>query len=317
MSEYVILVHGDLLTKEHLDSVRESRAIEETPKNRFQYLVFLLGLFHYKMACVDALFRTYLQPKEGRDDENSLHQHIGLLCPDETGKMTSKPGFRRMHEVVHHDLWALILDCWQLEAQKWDRASTTLELFSKAKPSWMQITQMSHAIIHKYLLYVDLCHAMNAGDIGRVEASFLPWVYIFRATGKHKYATHMTKFLINMNFNYPTSLCDVIRRNLLCNPMGKENEFRTIDWLVERNNLYTKVIFSGTGPNQTIKHIIKESPLIEVYRHCHVTVENAFHLQYRTLHHSPPDMTKTIQRLAARIKEKGAHTFRHRCLSRL
>lgn len=151
MSEYVILVHGDLLTKEHLDSVRKSRAIKETPKNRFQYLVFLLGLFHYKMACVDALFRTYLQPKEGRDDENSLHQHIGLLCPDETGKMTSKPGFRRMHEVVHHDLWALILDCWQLEAQKWDRASTTLELFSKAKPSWMQITQMSHAIIHKYV----------------------------------------------------------------------------------------------------------------------------------------------------------------------
>lgn len=180
---------------------------------------------------------------------------------------------------------------------------------------------------------MDLCHAMNAGDIERVEASFLPWVYIFRATGKHKYATHMTKFLINMNFNYPTSLRDVIRRNLLCNPMGKENEFRAIDWLVERNNLYTKVklaacatkgahlrlqvIFSGTGPNRTIKHIIKESPLIEVYRHCHVTVENAFHLQYQTLHHSPPDMTKTIQRLAARIKEKGAHTFRHRCLSRL
>ncbi|KAG1739269.1 hypothetical protein EDB19DRAFT_1617548, partial [Suillus lakei] len=55
MTEHVILVHGDLLTKERVDSVRNSRKIEHTPKNRLQYIVFLPGLFHYKMACVDAL----------------------------------------------------------------------------------------------------------------------------------------------------------------------------------------------------------------------------------------------------------------------
>ncbi|KAH7904696.1 hypothetical protein BJ138DRAFT_1018765, partial [Hygrophoropsis aurantiaca] len=55
MSEHVLLVHGDLLTKERLDSVRESRRIEDTAKNRFQYIIFVLGLFHYKMACADAL----------------------------------------------------------------------------------------------------------------------------------------------------------------------------------------------------------------------------------------------------------------------
>ncbi|KIL00961.1 hypothetical protein PAXRUDRAFT_776032 [Paxillus rubicundulus Ve08.2h10] len=166
-----------------------------------------------------------------------------------------------MHEVMHHDLWASILDCWQIEAWSQDRSWTTLELFAKAKPSWELVTLMSRTIVHKYrfenqslrnrdeLLYVDLCHAMNTGDIGRVEASFLPWIYIFKATGKHKYATHMTKFLINMNINYLTPLCDVIKKNLLCNPTGKAGEFRAVDWLVERNNLYTKVIFSGTGSN--------------------------------------------------------------------
>src|SRR6266571_3470043 len=29
--------------------------------------------------------------------------------------------------------------------------------------------------------------------------------------------------------------------NMLCNPTGKPNAFQPIDWLVERNNLYTKV----------------------------------------------------------------------------
>ncbi|KAG1754911.1 uncharacterized protein EDB91DRAFT_1043064 [Suillus paluster] len=117
MSEHVILVHGDLLTKEQVDSVQSSRKIEHTPKNRLQYVIFLPGLFHYKMACADTLWHTYIQPKEGCEDENSLYQHIGILRPDETGKMVSKPGFRRVHDVVHHDFWASMLNCWRLEAE--------------------------------------------------------------------------------------------------------------------------------------------------------------------------------------------------------
>ncbi|KAG1890422.1 uncharacterized protein F5891DRAFT_965005 [Suillus fuscotomentosus] len=79
MTEHVILVHGDLLTKEWVDSVRNSQKIEHTPKNRLQYVVFLPGLFHYKMACADALWCTYIHPKEGCEDDNSLYQHIGIL----------------------------------------------------------------------------------------------------------------------------------------------------------------------------------------------------------------------------------------------
>jgi hypothetical protein len=60
MSEFVLFVHRDLLTKERLDTVQDSQRIEDTPRNRFQFVVFLLGLFHYKMACADALWRTYL-----------------------------------------------------------------------------------------------------------------------------------------------------------------------------------------------------------------------------------------------------------------
>ncbi|KAG1785762.1 uncharacterized protein HD556DRAFT_1249379 [Suillus plorans] len=56
------------------------------------------------------------------------------------------------------------------------------------------------------LLYIDLCQAMNAGDIGRVEASFLPWIYIFCATGKHKYAAQINKFSMNLRSVYPQDL---------------------------------------------------------------------------------------------------------------
>jgi hypothetical protein len=294
MSEHILLIHGDLLTKERLDTVQDSRSIEATPKRRFQYIVFLPGLFHFKMACADALWRTWVQPKDSQVDENSLFQHVGILRPDDTGKFGTNPGFRRMHDVIHHDVWASMLDCWRLEAAARDSNWASLEDFAKSKPSWDLIMEMSESIVDKYiattptisnarnksgnawdkvfknqtlrnrdeLLYLELSHAMNAGDIGRVEATFSPWIYMFKATGKHKYGSQMLQFMIKMQDVYDEDLqyvrvnvrCigihhfthrKIIRLNWLCNPTGKPHAFRAIDWLVERNNLYTKVRISS------------------------------------------------------------------------
>lgn len=120
----------------------------------------------------------------------------------------------------------------------------------------------------------------------------------------------------------------IIRMNWLCNPTGKPGAFRGVDWLVERNNLYTKVevpflnsklgisiddeiqvIFAGTGSSRNITHIINESPLIELYRSCHVTVENGFHLKHLTIRHAPPNMTNTIAKLRREIENSSPHKF--------
>ena len=89
ISEWVIFIHGDFLTKEQLDSVRASHSIEDTVKARFQHIIFVPGLFLYKMACADAFWRIWVKPKEGQYDKNSLMDHVGILCPDETGKFGS------------------------------------------------------------------------------------------------------------------------------------------------------------------------------------------------------------------------------------
>ncbi|EGO18408.1 hypothetical protein SERLADRAFT_353396, partial [Serpula lacrymans var. lacrymans S7.9] len=61
--------------------------------------------------------------------------------------------------------------------------------------------------------------------------------------------------------------------------------------------------------NLTIDHIIKQSPLIEVFRHCRVIVENVFHLLHHTIRHQPPDITKTIEKLTKRLLETKPHKF--------
>lgn len=70
-----------------------------------------------------------------------------------------------------------------------------------------------------------------------------------------------------------------------------------------------QVIYGGAGPNRTLERIIEESILIELFRDCHVTIEKGFHLE-GTLHHSPPDMTKTLQVLAQEFKKTGHHVFK-------
>ncbi|KAG2045882.1 hypothetical protein BDR06DRAFT_985724 [Suillus hirtellus] len=229
--------------------------IEYTSKNRFQYVIFLLGLFHYKMACADALWHTHIQPKEEHDDENSLYQHIGIL----------KPGFRR----IHNPTWDVIITMSHTIVRKYVATTDGLDA------AWSKPTLHNR----DELLYIDLCQAMNTGDIGRVEVSFLPWIYIFKATSKDKYLSQISRFLNNLQFNWPESLSDIIQMNLLCNPTGKSVVFRAVDWLVD-----------------TLEHIIKESPLIEIYQSCHVTMGNAFHLQHQTIWHSVLNMTKTIKK---------------------
>jgi hypothetical protein len=62
-------------------------------------------------------------------------------------------------------------------------------------------------LLHKYLLlYEETSHAMNHGDIGLLETVFPPWIAIFKATGKHKYATHILKHLNNVHWRYPKDL---------------------------------------------------------------------------------------------------------------
>lgn len=238
VGNHVILVHGDLGTCERVESLQESRSAEATPWRRLQHVVFVMGLFHLKMACADAIWKTFIKPKSAQEDPTSLMAYVTEIRPKETGKIGSKPGFRRMHEVIKHVGIASRIDCWREETKK-STGHDSLEGWAAAKPTWDSIEALATKLAtnylpskhlrvgtmrmqspenrdeqwentllreHHFLLYEELSYALNAGDIGRVEACFMPWVFIFRGCGKHKYATQMMKFLHNVHRVYPPGL---------------------------------------------------------------------------------------------------------------
>jgi hypothetical protein len=239
ITAFVILFWGDLGTGERILSLLERRSLEASPWRRYQYMVFVMGLFHLKMACADAIWRIFIEPKVAREDVNSLMHFVALHRPKETHKIGSNPGFRRMHEVISHDGIALRLDAWRTEAHRHNPKWNTLEAFAKSNPDRKMVEEMADTLAAKYvaggdvdifdlrtkpvssrdyqhenvllmhqyfLLYEEMSHSMNYGDIGRVETLFLPWIYLFKATGKHKYATHMVKHLTDVHFLYPEGL---------------------------------------------------------------------------------------------------------------
>ena len=63
------------------------------------------------------------------------------------------------------------------------------------------------AIMHQYfLLYEEFTFALNYGDIARFEKTLLPWILLFKAMGKHIYATEMEQFLLDTHFACPERL---------------------------------------------------------------------------------------------------------------
>ncbi|KIL54407.1 hypothetical protein M378DRAFT_92369 [Amanita muscaria Koide BX008] len=338
----VLLKSGDLLTGQHIRSLMESRSEESTPWRRLQHVVFVMGLFHLKMACTDALWRLFIHPKLAKEDPCSLIKLVSQIRPKETGKIESKPAYRQMHEVIQHVGIVLRLDAWRIIAsERIDQSVDSLEAFAGMKPTWEVLVDLSHHLCRNYvtnthelsdmrrkptgirdhqhenvliqhqyfLLYEEISYAMNYGDIGRIETLFLPWIWIFRSCGKHKYATEMRRYLENVHFIYPKGLSKAIRKNILCNPTGKEGAFRAIDWLVELNNLFTKHTHGGSYSNQEKNRIIEESLLIEVYRSVRVQLERMFGLDHRTTRHSLPDMTATFMKLAVYMKKENTNKF--------
>ncbi|KIJ62202.1 hypothetical protein HYDPIDRAFT_94808, partial [Hydnomerulius pinastri MD-312] len=339
ISQHVILVHGDLGTGERLQAVQSRRSLEATPWDRFQHIIFIPGLFHLKMACAEAIWRCFIQPSAAREDETSLIHDISLLRPRETGIFCSKPGFRRMHQLIGHVGSCRRLDCWRAHVKNKNTALTSLKVFATSEPTFDEVKALADELAQTYvanhqlhrmkkrpakerdvqyenallmnkyfLLYEELSYAMNRGDIGRVETCIVHWVPILKATGKHKYATQMTHFLINLHFAYPLGLRRAIRYHWLVNPTGKPMKWRAIDWCVELNNLFTKVKNGGKGSNRTVEWILLESPLVQAYRNAQAMIQKNFLHTHLTTKHADPNMLKTFQGLTARFETHSPHT---------
>ena len=85
LSEYVVLIHGDLGTGEQIQGVQIWQSIEATPWDPFQHDIFIPGLFHLQIACADTIWQCFIHSLAVRGDETSLMHNVLQLWPKEMG----------------------------------------------------------------------------------------------------------------------------------------------------------------------------------------------------------------------------------------
>ncbi|KAH7335286.1 hypothetical protein B0J17DRAFT_69630 [Rhizoctonia solani] len=343
LEEYVILCHGDLGTGKKIASLQESRSIEKTARRRLQYLVFVCGWFHTRMAMADAIWRLWIEPERPRTGHpthpHSIFHLCALLRPREIGKMSTNPGFRRTHSIIEHLTVASIADAWGLAV----KAKFNVKL-NQWKPTWEDVITMSHEVVREYvaspmyrlsgrnrqsqtsntanavkdqsrlfnrdgLLYLATTQASRYGDVRRMEDLLLQWVYIWKYTRKYQYATHYARFLVLLDHGWPAELSNIIRNNWLANPTGKVDGFRGVDWVIERNNYMQKCLHSGSGSCRTVENLIKQSVLIEDYQMAHGIVEREFHLSEKTSWHPPPVMKTSLAIVRQYLKSQNMNSL--------
>jgi hypothetical protein len=76
ISTHVQLVHGDLHTGELIETTKRSHCIEANAVQCIQYVIFIMGLFHYLMACDNTLWRIFIESKSAQKGPNSLYTHM-------------------------------------------------------------------------------------------------------------------------------------------------------------------------------------------------------------------------------------------------
>ncbi|KAF8311900.1 hypothetical protein DL93DRAFT_2115578, partial [Clavulina sp. PMI_390] len=330
----ITLVHGDLGVLERVRAILKTRARERTDWESFEYIEAAPGLFHTLMAAANAVWRTYLEPKSLQKDLHGVYQHFAHLYPKDHAKLKSNAPFRMLHDGLQHTLLAHLLEYAReilnlLSANELEERTFKIEeidLLAKAiyneyiahapalsaDASFLVETeeaklsneekakQNSRLFVRDALLYQVLAVSMKHGAVGTVEDVLWYWIPIFKATRKHKYAAYLLDFLTRLS-SLPPELARAIRLNWLLNPTGRHDGFRAVDWVIELNNLYLKAVYSGSGPNKTIEHILSQSGIIELLRSCHENIEDNFEIRSRTIRHAPADMAADIAFLAQRI----------------
>lgn len=68
-------------------------------------------------------------------------------------------------------------------------------------------------------------------------------------------------------------------------------------------------IYGGKFSNHEKARILKESPLIGVFKNVHIQAETMFGLKHQTIRHSPPNMQQTFGVLAVYMRKHNANVI--------
>ncbi|KAE9393457.1 hypothetical protein BT96DRAFT_959055 [Gymnopus androsaceus JB14] len=326
---------GDLLTDNLVDKVEAARRNSEQPIEGMKAAIRRFGIFHAKMAGC----RLVINEHWGKP--NSKHPGSGLWWENNylnqknivAGWQSSKAApWKPSHELLQISLAAHVVDgfrlfCGQDDLDQWAQRATKEDfnrvteevynnLFSthayhKLRKRPHRDTTFENAILYNRdaLIYIEIVHAIKAGDIGRVVNVFKVWMVMMRSKKTMpKYADAIFETLGRLA-TYPEKLRKFFLHNWLVNLTGKPNSFKEIDLLQEHQNFWAKVIYNAKGSNRSWDWLSMITVCIYELRNAMRTVQKNFEISSFGTQHTIPDMTKEVMYLVQALKDNRIQSY--------
>ncbi|KAF9042690.1 hypothetical protein BDP27DRAFT_1374297, partial [Rhodocollybia butyracea] len=330
------LIAGDQLSIARLRSIQTIRAGHENGYEGFGWGVWMLGLFHTKMADIQGIFTTHFgKPTSNLPNPGSLHFHNTYL-----GRLpivlTSLPPFSTCRNLVFVSLYARVLHCLLLVSGK-----SSLEEYAESIDSWDQLYHDAEKIFDEYanadtvrklrdereladegesagdmvfengvlflrdaLISREMADAVRAGDSGRVLLVLKVWALSFRGNGRSKYAYEMLHLIHNIEKVWPKPVVDAVLNNWMVSTNGRT--FLEVDLLQEHINYWVKVFYKAHGSNMSWKWLGMITPCINVLRQLAKTINEILGYD-QGLRHAAVDTSKDIASLMVCLNDRNVY----------
>lgn len=175
ISEYVLIVSGDLGTGERIETGKRRRAMDICEWNTFYHIIFVPGMFHVGMALVDMLWKLFIKPyaSEERDPTSASNATKYLYSkPSDVNKiLKGPPTYQQMKRFLRHLGTAEKLTCWRtaLEARFgssiWsDLDDPTFNAHFTLRFTWNDIVLMSDELVKTYFSMQSLRNRRQTRD---------------------------------------------------------------------------------------------------------------------------------------------------------
>ncbi|KAF9154366.1 hypothetical protein BGX20_004692 [Mortierella sp. AD010] len=252
-----IIVAGDQLTVSRVKSVMELRKPDLTRFDRMEWAVPMFQLFHLQMILCKTIVATHMGES---DKPGSLGFSIARLGRKRVD--IEKAEYHASHEIVKHTFHAMVRRLWEVELkQRPDafvhglKADEEMDVISKrAKDIYQRYFTDSEKVASDYgntdanaalflrdtTVYLELCAAIKAGDIGRIEEVLKLITVMFQAGGTKNYAGELMRLAYAIHHVWSKRTKETMLSSWLVNIKGARNSWHPADLYQEHNNKLIK-----------------------------------------------------------------------------
>ncbi|KIL54589.1 hypothetical protein M378DRAFT_18744 [Amanita muscaria Koide BX008] len=327
---------GDQMTVDRLRGMWNYRHEDHNSFDRLDYMLPVFGWFHLVMTFANSLHKQYLMSSA---TIGSLRQAFDVLNRKGLVLQSTKgPFWHNLDEAIHHIAEAHFRTCWlvvgQVDSLKDLTKKSPLDLKEMAlkivrehasqhalfdmqsKPAGEQDhMQIQWTMWNKDVLpYIELRHAIRAGDVGRMEDLLPLMAFRFSGGGNTNYTTEVLELFQGLNQEWPKEVCDHIRQWCwVMTRTGEPKSFLPYDLAQEQNIADIKVHYRSMGPGASMDYLKKISPAIPTLRCVQRHMEHEFGTYKRGSRHSAPEKEADVAMLTTQYIASALHVYTPGC----